>query len=368
VLVFLSLLGCLASPLTLFAIELAPYDKSGLGVTMYEPALVTSDGIGTHATSPGVPAFGVNVDGVARVFIDNNPDINLGSLCSGSLLSTGRHLLIAAHCLADSSGNIDVIDGVDGNAVTFSLSTGNQSFFFSSTDITIAPGYSGNLTEGNDLAIIEFDQPLPAEIPRYEIWGGAQGSEFGLRSIKVGYGRSGIGSAGASTNPNTKRAGLNEYDADANAVLNALGGGVNPFGGNLPAVGTGIAYDFDSGEQDNNALIYTPINFNSDLGFGDDEVGIAGGDSGGPTFIYDSVDNRFEIAGVHSYFFGFNGLPDAAPGTNSSWGEVMVDTRVANHLDFINSQLIPEPASLLLALAAVAAIGARRSAGQSTQI
>ena len=49
---------------------------------------------------------------------------------------------------------------------------------------------------------------------------------------------------------------------------------------------------------------------NPDLGFGDDEGHIASGDSGGPAFLYDAGEGRWEIAGIASYgirlgfFFG----------------------------------------------------------------
>ena len=115
-----------------------------------------------------------------------------------------------------------------------------------------------------------------------------------------------------------------------------------------------MGYDFDNGLAAQNALIYNPINFGSDLGFGADEVGSAPGDSGGPTFLFDAVDNRFEIAGVTSYGFGFSGLPDIAAGTNSSFGEVAVDMHVGNYLPFINSK-IPEPTSVVLMLLGLAA-------------
>ena len=65
----------------------------------------------------------------------------------------------------------------------------------------------------------------------------------------------------------TKRAGLNRYEAirDDYAGVDFL------------------AYDFDSGLPENNALAMT--GFESDLGFGADEVFTAIGDSGGPNFI-----------------------------------------------------------------------------------
>jgi hypothetical protein len=85
-----------------------------------------------------------------------------------------------------------------------------------------------------------------------------------------------------------------------------------------------LFFDFDSGLPANDL---TPlITGTPDLGFGDDEVGIAPGDSGGPAFIEGS-DGIFRIAGVTAAIrFAEDGpLGDADFNDISgdgSWGEL----------------------------------------------
>jgi hypothetical protein len=176
------------------------------------------------------------------LFIDNNAALGLGSICSCSLLGGGQALLTAAHCVTNNAGVKNVIDGVDGNTVTFNLAGGPQTFNFNSAGVMIAPGYNGDTAEGNDIAVITLANPVPAAIPRYALWSGAPGSEIGLQGTKVGYGKSGHGNIGHDNNTpgipgddpfgaGTKRAGFNEYDADARNILSPLGGGVSPFDG-----------------------------------------------------------------------------------------------------------------------------------------
>jgi secreted trypsin-like serine protease len=296
---------------------------------------VTSDSAGSHTTTPAVNAFGVNVDGVAELIV-STPRGTFGG--TGSLLLGGQSLLTAAHVVSNSSGVVDATNV----QVIFHTSAGTV--ILNSSVVAKNASYDGNTSHGNDLAVVTLSAPVVSTVPRYDIYRGT--SEIGATSVKVGYGLSGIGSSGTNSVSfpfGTKRAGLNEYDRDARDVLSALGGGSNPFGGSLPNAGLTIAYDFDSGSANNNAFAFNPINYGSDLGFGADEVGAAPGDSGGPTFILDS--GVYKIAGVTSYGFGFNGLPDSSPGTNSSWGEVAVDARVAGYQSFIDS-LLPEPTAL----------------------
>jgi hypothetical protein len=365
-------LGFLSHPMTAAAQDAygrATYDISGLGVTNKVDWYVTSDGApngGTHTTTPGLAVGGLNHDGVGRMFIDNNPAAGLGSLCSCSLLADGQSVLTAAHCVTNNAGVKNVIDGADGNTVTFHLAGGPVTLNFLNAGVAVAPGYNGDTSEGRDIAVIRLTNPAPATVPRYSLWSGAAGTEIGLQGRKVGYGKSGHGNVGHDNNTpgnpgddpfgaGTKRLGFNEYDADARNILSPLGGGVNPFdGGPLPALGQSLGYDFDNGLAAQNAFTYNPINFGSDIGFGVDEVGSAPGDSGGATFLFDAVQNRFEIAGVTSYGFGFTGLPDITAGTNSSFGEVAVDMRVSNFLDFIGSRLVPEPSTAILVLLALA--------------
>jgi hypothetical protein len=93
------------------------------------------------------------------------------------------------------------------------------------------------------------------------------------------------------------------------------------------------------------------IGFESDLGFGADEVASALGDSGGPVFINGA------IAGVTALLGQFPAA-DVNASLDSSWGELSFDTRVSNYRSFITAAtggaavFVPEPSSVALVLAA----------------
>ena len=107
----------------------------------------------------------------------------------------------------------------------------------------------------------------------------------------------------------------------------------------------------------------TVLGFTSDLGFGDDEVAAAPGDSGGATFI-DGL-----VAGVTSWGHGWLSSLDATPGvTDSSWGELNFDTRVSSYADWLepylpdeNIEAVPEPTSMtLIGLGSIGLLVVRR--------
>ncbi len=351
-------------------------------VAPYRNYLVTSDTAGSHTTTPGTPAFGVDHDGVADVII-SIPGPNGGTFRgTGSLLPDGRSIVHAAHLIHDQA---DVFQSGTSVTATWTLSGGPVSA--SSSTFAIHPSYNPtNSTEGYDIAVTTFGSPINPAVPRYDVYTGSKDVQVGLQSVKAGYGRSGHGSTGDTLASGTKRAGLNSHDADARAVLSTLGGGSNPFGGSLPPAGNTSAYDFDSGAAANDAMAAVLGGGFAHLGFLADEVNAAPGDSGGPTFLqandteltlssgaslgtfivngvptqtltvtrtghnatdYDQLYSgdatnsdatasfaallpEHKITGITSYGFGFTGLPDANPGTNSSWGEISVDGRLAH--------------------------------------
>ncbi|WP_207477498.1 FG-GAP-like repeat-containing protein [Arenibaculum pallidiluteum] len=246
---------------------------------------------------------GTGYDGVGMVTFG-------GIYGSGALLSTGQHVLTAAHVAEHWTGS---------NAyVIFNMSSGSH--LIGINTVRINPGWDTSRLI-NDIAIVELAAPAPTGAERYEIHRGTD--EVGQTVRRVGYGVPGTGANGrvtSGTGAPTKRQGLNRYDA-----LGSI------FVGDGDPAGTQLAYDFDDGTVERDAFgHYYGL---SNLGLGLGEVSATSGDSGGPVFI----GNR--IAGITSYGMTYWGPTDAVAGINFSFGEFGVDTRISSFAGWIDSTL-----------------------------
>ncbi|MGL5510422.1 MAG: trypsin-like serine protease, partial [Microcoleaceae cyanobacterium] len=234
-----------------------------------------------------------------------------------SLLSTGKHILTAAHCLTDTKA--------ENIKVTFHLPDGDVNI--SAKAIFMHPQYVKG-TEFNDIAILELAELAPDNIPRYDIYRGNK--EVGQVHLKAGYGLTGQGKIIDDLSYRIKRAGYNVYDSLLNPNQFSNQGKVEEiFGKDIPP-NTQLAHDFDNGKPENDA--FGEIFGKVDLGLGKNEVNSAEGDSGGPTFINN------KIVGVTSYGVGADYFvtTDIDDNANSSYGEFSVDTRVAAYTRWID--------------------------------
>lgn len=230
-------------------------------------------------------------DGFAGVIKVVSP---LGHRCSGTLLSTGRHVLTAAHCVdfnvdSDGDGHADRGDGVidPGNyQVIFELPIAGgvtNAVFVTAANIATPAGWTGDWRD-HDIAVLELPSMAHPEAQRSEIFRGS--NEIGQVFTMVGYGRTGTGETGHTESSGTKRLGQNRFDAVS---------------------GTTLEYDFDDGTSGDS--------------LGANEAMQGPGDSGGPCFLGN------QIAGVVS--FGTAG---------SKFGSIGNVTRVSQFADFIDAQ------------------------------
>lgn len=307
---------------------------------------------------------GTGYDGVALLQI-NRTGRSVGSVCSGSLLPTGQHILTAAHCFTQ---NIDSepLEGISpGQFNTGATLVGfespnlpsNQRFeVISVNKFYIHPEWNGNYTNGNDIAIIELAQQASPEIDRYSIYQNAD--ELGQVFTTVGYGFSGNGNTGATIPDFLKRSGQNVYDISLGNFTDAVNQIIpNSFSTPDAARERILGYDFDNGLVANDFFGYFGV---PDTGLGINEVKTFSGDSGGPIFINNLV------AGITS-FNGTLGVvpPDVDSERNGSFGEFSFDTRVSPYVNYIDNVLagnvrptyvVPEPSTVLSSLLALGAL------------
>jgi hypothetical protein len=291
-------------------------------------AIVTSDQAGSHIVTPGQPVFGINLDGVVMVG-GLLPTGEGASACTGALI-TDRHVLCAAHCFDfDLDGQPNSLFEPLPDAVVFQLPGGPVAVEYDYTAVRLPENWPAQQA---DVAVITLAEDAPPNVPRYPLYG--RTDEVGRQAVLTGYGITGHGSTGEDFEFEifpTLRAGLNRIEADDA----------------MPGVSILIA-DFDSGLPENNSIEI--FGFPSDLGFGADEVGVSGGDSGGPMFIGGA------IAGVNlatsqpppPFTGDINELLDA------SWGEASFFMRVSSYRDFILAAtggaavFVPEPSAIVV--------------------
>ncbi len=303
-------------------------------IAFVKPLYTVADDPSLHLTGAG----GVH-DGVAKLILVRD-DFTVG--CSGALLTTGIHVLTAAHCVTNDSGDLILISG----SATFEGDSGTTTIDIDELQTVVHDNWDGKLVRGNDVAILKLVSEAPGEITRYDIDRDGSNDVFSVAD-KVGYGVSGIGDDGwivcNEHDPcqsgdtlvypfGDKRNGLNKYDDTHDTMWNALG--LTPIEDYVP--GAVLQFDFDNGKGKNDAFGF--FFGNKDNGLGNDEVDSAPGDSGGPSRT------GAVITGITSYgitLFSCNPVgicrtSDVNNQVDSSFGEFAGDTRVSHYFTFID--------------------------------
>jgi len=261
---------------------------------------------------------GTGFDGVVQVSVGDGAG-------TGSLLYTGRHILTAAHVVANDKGVVS-----QPATVSFDLpNVGKINIVVQPANVFVHPRYGEDRVIGPDfdLAIIT----LPALAPsgpagvgaeRYNLYRTAD--EIGQTFTVVGYGTVGTGTTGEQPNEaQVKRMGRNVYDV----VGDKLG----------YSTGTSLLYDLDNGQAANDA--FGRIFGINDLGLPDEGSGAAG-DSGGPVFV--SVNGARLIIGTTTS--GPKPNEPANPAEVNSklatgFGSISHDMRMSTFAPFIDGRI-----------------------------
>jgi hypothetical protein len=232
--------------------------------------------------------LGANYDNVGRIIVNTPTASYLGS---GTLIAP-NWVLTAGH----------MVDDIISGTVTFGTAQ------YTAESWRAHSKWSGDLLNGNDIALIKLTTDVTGGIPIAQRYTGSD--EFGQVGLAVGYGRSGTGLTGAVTSAGTKRAGYNVIDAYYSRSPKKT-----------PKI---FLSDFDNpGDPGDSAYgSDTPLDL---------EYLIAPGDSGGPVFI--DLGGGPLLAGVNSFGASFDG------DTDSDYGDVSGHTRVSQFNDWIDDIL-----------------------------
>jgi hypothetical protein len=295
-------------------------------------------------------------------------------ICSGSVMADGRSIATAAHCVSDGAGTANPVKTTvhffNGNPDQRAVGVGNTSETRTVTAYFVHPEYTGEVIDQNDIAILRINKEAPASAQRYDLF--TTNDLTGMQFNVAGYGtRSTTGGNNGNTPPFGARTGFlregdNIYDyawgdSRFQGFFTDVIAGENFFG--TADIEFSFISDFDNGTQAQdqsrriaNALGLGPIGntlFPINFGVGAREVGIAGGDSGGPGF----VDGKLATINSYGLTFGTN-FGDFGGGLNSGWGEFSGYVPVYIHTDFIATTAVPEPASWALLIMGFGLTGA----------
>lgn len=299
------------------------------------PTVSSLDDPAHHLVSPG---FGLDAVGQLSIGAGGSA----GS-CSGTLLSSGMHVLTSAHCVA-GAGLTPLVSEI---TVTFNDANGTQATVTGADKIHLSPLWTGELSDGNDLAVLTLDFSVS----------GIQGLELASTSDLLGqtvdiygYGDYGPGGQGAIYPSDGRlRRVSNRYEVlGSDPAMQALGYRLD----NL------VFYDFDNGTTRFDS--FGRFMDLKDTGLPNDQEGSIGlGDSGGPSLL------NGRIVGVHSFALQLDGYV-RNPSAVGSWGEIAADALVYQSQDWIHSIAhAPEPSTwalMGLGLAASCVVARRRRA------
>lgn len=312
----------------------------------------TDRGTGTQGSDQaGDPLYYANnsYSGVVGMLMSYD---NGNFVCSGTLLEDRRSIATAAHCVSSGAGSENPLsttiffqpeDGIiDPDTNIYSRPEGVVEINVS--DYFVNPDYTGEVVDQNDIAILRLSEEAPEWAISHDLY---LGNDLTGQAFNVaGYGARGNGNDGRTAGTGHLRQGNNVYDfAFGDEAFDGFWTDIRSNGENFfgtADVEFSYVSDLDNGLAENDASGLIGGAFGTslfeDIGLGEDEVGIAGGDSGGPNFINNM------LSGINSYglTFGTNfGDPDG--GLNNSFGEFSGYVPTWLHADFIKESMVQVP-------------------------
>ncbi len=279
-------------------------------------------------------------------------------ICSGSLMADRVSILTAGHCVSNGAGTPTPMSTTAyfyGGNDEAQVLTQAGSTAIAVSDYFVNSGYTGQVIDQNDIAVLRLSQAAPLFARSYDLYtGNASGQNFNVAGVG---GRSDVGGAvGVNLGTGRRRQGDNRYDFALGDT--GINGGFD-FLSDGAEIDNVLLADFDNGRIVNDASCIATIAVGltttryCNQGLGASEASIAGGDSGGPGFI----DGK--VSSITSFGLSFGSdFGDVDGKLNSSFGEFGGYVSTAYHASWINSVLaVPEPGTWALMLTGFAMTG-----------
>jgi secreted trypsin-like serine protease len=253
-----------------------------------------------------------------------------GYIASGTLISP-EWVLTAGHVVG---GTNNYGAGVSG--MCFGLGSVYSGTGIAATEWIPYAGWSssnGDVWAGVDLGLVRLSQPITSVTPALLDFSTPL---LGLLGTNVGYGRSGTGTLGMSSDPGVKRAGQNMIDAR---------------GGMVTTMGSGTLLDLDGISS---TVLFQDFDHPTDLVASTmgsvtpvaQEYLIASGDSGGGLFI--DVGGATKLVGVNSFLASLP-YPLDTTGANADYGDLAGVVSVQSFENWIFTMTgVPEPSVVSL--------------------
>jgi secreted trypsin-like serine protease len=253
-----------------------------------------------------------------------------GYIASGTLISP-EWVLTAGHVVG---GTNNYGAGVSG--MIFGLGSVYSGTGVTAKDWIPFSGWSssnGDVWAGVDLGLVRLSQPITSVTPALLDFSTPL---LGLLGTNVGYGRSGTGTLGMSSDPGVKRAGQNMIDARGGMVTTMGSGTLLDLDGISPTV---LFQDFDHPTD----LVASTMGSVTPVA---QEYLIASGDSGGGLFI--DVGGATKLVGVNSFLASLP-YPLDATGANADYGDLAGVVSVQSFESWIFTVTgVPEPSVVSL--------------------